>query len=418
MTNTQTSIPIWRVTEATERARAPEWMSFHIYKEAQRCPLAVSLQRSHYRQLWNGFGYPIKPSVSAIAGILVHEAAETILKQFARTGVSSLMQPDAMSVLRELGGFTKILEHAMNAFFTSQSNNPRFEQFRDDLSRTLRKRLPQLRGTLQALLAGHEWGLSPTKPGAHRSSKVSATQKKELARLPLGSGTFVEVDLEDAVSKWRGRVDIMNITEHGCSITDLKSGSASEEHLEQLTVYSMLWLEDSDRNPAHLPVLGLQLVYASGAVGIEVPDDGQLKEFRKDLLASSESVRSALDSSDVPANPSRENCRHCSVKLLCQPYWQSLPTLGSDGHLSCSQVTLLETRGERAWLAAVTSSSLLPMNEKIVIRNYDGGKAFWSELKPGLSIRFTDGLLSSSEESETPVINLSMMSEALFVVPS
>jgi PD-(D/E)XK nuclease superfamily len=219
------------------------------------------------------------------------------------------------------------------------------------------------------------------------------------------------------VSKWRGRVDLMNIREDGCSITDLKSGSVSEEHSEQLAVYSMLWLEDSGRNPTRLPVLDLQVVYSSGAVRITVLDDDQLKSFRKDLIASSELIRSALNSSDVPANPSRENCRHCPVKLLCQPYWQSLPTLGSDGPLSCSQVTLLESRGERAWLAAVNSSSLLPVNEKVVIRNYEGGKAFWSELKPGLSIRLTDGLLSSSEVSDTPVINLSLMSEALFVLP-
>lgn len=121
---------------------------------------------------------------------------------------------------------------------------------------------------------------------------------------------------------------------------------------------------------------------------------------------------------EVRANPTRENCRHCSVKLLCQPYWQSLPTLDPDGHLSCTQVTLLVARGERAWFASVTSSSMLPMNERVVIRNYEGGKAFGSELKPGLSIRLTDGLLSSSKVSDTPVINLSLMSEALFVVPS
>ena len=168
----------------------------------------------------------------------------------------------------------------------------------------------------------------------------------------------------------------MNISEDGCSITDLKSGSVSEEHSEQLAVYSMLWLEDSDRNPTRLPVLDLQVVYSSGAVRITVLDDDQLKSFREDLIASSELIRSALNSSDVPANPSRENCRHCPVKLLCQPYWQSLPTLGSDGPFSCSQVTLLESRGERAWLAAVNSSSLLPVNEKVVIRNYEGGKAF------------------------------------------
>ena len=175
----------------------------------------------------------------------------------------------------------------------------------------------------------------------------------------------------------------MSVSEHGCSITDLKSGNELEEHSEQLTIYSMLWLEDSDRNPSRLPVQGLQIVYASGAVAIAVPDDEKATVLRRELIASSESVRSALNSSDVPANPSRENCRHCSVKLLCEPYWKSLSAVGSDGHYSSSQVTLLEMRGERAWLATVTSSSFLLANEKVLVRDYEGGKPFWSDLKPG-----------------------------------
>jgi hypothetical protein len=36
-------------------------------------------------------------------------------------------------------------------------------------------------------------------------------------------------------------------------------------------------------------------------------------------------------------------------------------------------------------------------------------------MRPGLSVRLTDGVLSSFDESDTPVINLSMMSEAVFL---
>jgi len=36
-------------------------------------------------------------------------------------------------------------------------------------------------------------------------------------------------------------------------------------------------------------------------------------------------------------------------------------------------------------------------------------------MKPGLSVRLTDGVLSSLDGAETPVINLSMVSEAVFL---
>jgi len=184
---------------------------------------------------------------------------------------------------------------------------------------------------------------------------------------------------------------------------------------EQLIVYAMLWNEDLDRNPAHLPIKSLQIVYGSGTIAVEVPDTAQMLIFRRDLIDSSESVRSALNASAVSAKPSKENCQHCPVKLLCQPYWESLPSVSSDDHLSNNQVTLIKARGDRAWLATVTASAAIEVGQKIIVRNYEGGKAFWNDLRSGLSIRLTDGVLSSQEETDVPVFNLSMMSEALFL---
>ena len=143
----------------------------------------------------------------------------------------------------------------------------------------------------------------------------------------------------------------------GCTIIDLKSGVfASEEHKEQLIVYAMLWSTDLDRNPASLPVRSLQIVYSSGAVAVAVPNHIQIQAFRKDLIESSELVRSALNASAVAANPSQDNCRYCQVKLLCRPYWESLSSFSKDEHLSNNQVTLIEARGDRAWVAIVTAS--------------------------------------------------------------
>jgi len=129
MDRVSTPIPIWKVAEPTDQARAPEWMSFHVFKEAQRCPLSVALRRSSYSQLWGGFGYPSRPTAAAVSGIVVHEAAEILLKELAQAGVTSLMHPEAMNVLRRLGGFTKVLENSLVEFFARENDNPRFEQF-------------------------------------------------------------------------------------------------------------------------------------------------------------------------------------------------------------------------------------------------------------------------------------------------
>jgi CRISPR/Cas system-associated exonuclease Cas4 (RecB family) len=415
MTEENAYLPIWAVTEPSEQTHAPEWMSFHVYKEALRCPLSVSLQRSSYKQLWDGYGYPSRPSAAAVSGIVVHDAAETVLKKLVQAGVSSLMDPKAMSVLKEQGGFTKVLERSLNTFFADQIANPRFEQFRNDLHRNVKQKIPQMRATLQALLVSQVWTSSTNSTKDLASDIISIKHEPPTKRFALGTGTSVEIDLEDKTARWRGRADVIEVSQNGCSITDLKSGSASKDHEVQLLVYTMLWREDQDRNPSLIPVMSLAIVYADGKVDVPIPDAAAMQTFREELISSSGSVRKALDSPTVPANPTPDNCRYCPVKLLCGPHWRSLLEVGADGLLSSNEVSLIESRGDRAWLARVTASPILPVNQQVVIRNYEGGKPFWNEMKAGLSVRLTDGRVSEPEADEIPVINLSMMSEALFV---
>ena len=156
----------------------PNGCLFTFSQEAQRCPLSVTLQRSSYRQLWDGAGYPTRLNAAAVAGIAIHEAAETVLKELARAGVTSLMQPAAMTILKELGGFTRVLENALGDFWANQGNNPRFEQFRDDLLRRLRLKLPQMRPTLQALLVSHVWTMSGQGAETPQKSTSSPVRKQ------------------------------------------------------------------------------------------------------------------------------------------------------------------------------------------------------------------------------------------------
>jgi CRISPR/Cas system-associated exonuclease Cas4 (RecB family) len=406
---------IWRTAKPSEQARAPEWMSFHVFKDAQRCPLSVTLQRSSYKELWDGFGYPTRPNAMAVTGIVVHEAAETIMRRLAQAGVASLMQPEAMGLLKDLGGFTKVLERAIDELFANHSNNPRFVQVRDDLLRTLRTKLPQMRATLQSLIVGHVWTSAPSVNPSLLTNARPSIDKYHSKREPLELGTFVEVDLQDCQAKWRGRIDVLEVDDTGCAITDLKSGAVAQEHKDQLLVYAMLWSEDTDRNPTHLPVRYLRIVYVTGTVEVNIPSTGEMQDFRKSILESSEQVRSLLDADNVPANPSRENCRYCPVKLLCGAYWGSSPIPSADERISNNEVTLLEPRGERAWLATVEASTALSTDQQVIVRNYEGGKAFWREFHTGLVVRLTEGVLPSCDEGETPIINLTMMSEALFL---
>src|ERR1019366_4257187 len=104
-----TQTQLWNTRYPSEPSGAPEWMSYHVLREAERCPLAASLKHAWFRTLWERRGYPNRPNVGALMGIIVHAAAELIIQSMVAADVTSPTDPRAMAALRSLGGYTKVL---------------------------------------------------------------------------------------------------------------------------------------------------------------------------------------------------------------------------------------------------------------------------------------------------------------------
>jgi PD-(D/E)XK nuclease superfamily len=406
---------LWTTREPSEWASAPEWMSFHTFKDAQICPLAASLRNSYYASIWAKKGYPSRPNVAAITGTIVHICAERIVRQLVEEGIATLMDPAAMALLRKAGGFSKILQTALEDYQKKEQSNPRFVHFQDELLRSLRTRLPQMRATLQELLASHDWSAGATLAVVKKIEPIGSTDIKQGARAPLGMGAHMEVELVDASIGWRGVADVVVLSVDGCRIIDFKTGRPDQEHRRQMWVYAMLWNCDRETNPGQVPVKKLTLIYTSGSVDVPVPSREEMAAFRKSLIEGSEDLKDKLGSKRVPATPSVETCRYCQVKLLCDAYWKDLPAHEPGERFSNAELELVEKRGDRGWLAQVRSHKNLAPGEQLLLRCFESGSAFWSDLRPGLSLRVTDATLSIREPDDIPALNLSMLSEALFL---
>ena len=66
------------------------------------------LFRSKYPDLWDGSGYPEVPSAAALFGDVVHDSLEAIVRALAKGGCTSAIGPEAIAVLKELGGYTAV----------------------------------------------------------------------------------------------------------------------------------------------------------------------------------------------------------------------------------------------------------------------------------------------------------------------
>lgn len=408
MTASGELIPIWKICSPSSRATMPEWMSFHFLLEAEKCPRACALKNAGYLQLWDRAGFPNRPVVSAFAGLVVHSAAELIIKRFMQDGVKSAMEAKAMETLRSLGGYTTILSRVLDDAFQREADNPRFQQFKAPFLKLMLARIPNMRESLQELLRGQSW-ISRTSETTHEATTRAVGRR----RFRLGPGTHFEVELRDEQIMWKGRADIIMLSSAGCSISDLKTGSPSDHHQEQMIVYSVLWDGDQELNANQVPISDLRLCYSSGSISVSVPAKADMNKTRANLHERTAQIKEEMESEIVPARPSMDNCRYCQVKLLCDEYWTSSARNHSEQFRDV-ELVLESARGDSVWTAKLTFASGF-LGEEVVIKRSQSDLAFWKDLSEGMRVRLTDVHVTSREPDEMSLISLTTFSEALIL---
>lgn len=401
-------VPIWKIRSPSSRATIPEWMSFHFLLEAEKCPRACALMNARYSQVWNRLGFPSRPVAAAFSGLVVHSAAELIIKRFMDDGVTSAMEAKAMETLRNLGGYTAILSNVLDDAFQQEADNPRFQQFKASFQKLMLAKIPRMRESLQELLRGQSW-MSRTSETPHETT----TRAVDRQRFRLGPGTYFEVELRDKQIMWKGRADIITLSGAGCSITDLKTGSPSDHHHEQMIVYSVLWDGDRDLNSNQVPISDLSLCYSSGSISVSIPAQAETEQIRANLRERTVRIKEEIESEIVPARPSIDNCRYCQVKLLCDEYWTSSARDESEQFRDV-ELVLQSARGDSIWTAKLISASGRP-SEEVVLRRSQSELPFWKDLREHMRVRLTDVFVTPRALDELLLISLTTFSEALIL---
>ncbi|MGW6504285.1 PD-(D/E)XK nuclease family protein [Nonomuraea angiospora] len=305
----------------------PQW-SFSSLREIRTCPRRYALARASYPDLWDGHGYPQVPALATIFGHVIHDTLEMIVKAIVAAGCESAQSPEAVTVLRHLGGYTKLIERTTEKRLAGLQGNPRLsDDLRQSIHRRLHGRAADARVRVQAYISkavitpGGEPTAGGTSPGAIVSRRGSA---------PLSLGSHAEATLTASHLRLRGRVDLIRITESGAHITDYKTGDESPGHAEQLRLYALLWSLDADANPGGRPVAALTAAYPGRDIAIPVPSEPELHGIQKQAAASIEEAEAELAAAVPRAIPSTQNCSNCDVRHLCDAYWSSVAPDPSD----------------------------------------------------------------------------------------
>lgn len=396
----------WRVLTPTTWPDPPAEMSVSTHADIEECPRRWALGAAEYPDIWSGRGYPPKLQATALAGSVVHLALEIITKQLTGAGVPSLNDPSATQVLRELGGYTRVVEECVEHILKRFSDNPRALPLLEHAQRTLRGQVPMLRARVQSMLA--RLRLPKGVPPAPIASVVKAARPP--TRSPLANGTYPEVEVRAKSIRWKGKIDLLVLGDDACEITEFKTGAADQAHEFQVRVYAILWRLDGELNPAGRLVDRLVLLYDSQDVEVPPPSAQEIDNLGRDLLERRMASEAALAARPPVARPAAETCRYCGVRQLCDAYWAgSAQAISKDGRFGDIELKITGRHGPTSWDGVVVRSRDIPANTPALLRFQQP-----DEFRTGTRVRVLDGAISRDPEDDASptIVTLSAFSEA------
>lgn len=370
----------------------PAWWSFSSLSEVEACPRRWSLSHANYPEVWDRPGYPEYTYVGTVVGHVIHGSLEIIIGELVRAGCTTVDDASAVNVLRSVGGYTQLLRDQIEAQLSRLADNPRCAARLDHLQRGLLTRLPEMRQSVQALVARSEFKAS--------GSGGAVAKAGSTADGPLVDGTYTEVEVRSNDLSFSGRIDLLTISGQDVHIQDYKSGEPSTEHEEQLRTYATLWARRSDPGLGGPLATRLTLSYVAHDVEVEPPKPDDVDRLAGELRARIEDAAAQLTATEPDARPTADTCRFCSVRHLCEDYWRTADRPLTAG-VADLEIEVITRNGPRSWFVR-TGAAI-----EGILRASEG-----EELTEGQKRRLLGAFVSPAEEDEPLTISLSANSEA------
>lgn len=344
-----------------ERSRAvlreaPELWTYSSLKDVETCALRYALSSASYPELWNGYGYPRPVHPSALFGDIVHDAIERIVRALVAAGCTSATTPEAVTILRDLGGYSVVVGEAFAQRMAALNGNPRASaDRRAHIHRQLADRAPEARVEVQSRL--RRVNLVPRQGRPDGLGLASASSSRP--RTALTPGTYAEVSIRADELRIKARLDLLTVTANRVEIADHKTGRQDPEHLAQLLFYGVVWENDLGANPSKIPIGELTVAYQATDVTIQSPDAAE-------LVRITESIRSRVSAAQVqiaadpPVATTGAHCMQCPVRSICPAYWRTMlqdPASIAPGAWFDIEGVVGDQNGAKSWWLLDTSGS-------------------------------------------------------------
>jgi hypothetical protein len=376
-------------------------MSFSLLRRMESCPRQWALLHAEYPGLKAEKGYPEASSFGALRGRVVHRALSQICKELVAAGCAGVLDGRAVAVLKAMGGYTAVIERAIEAVLSETASNFRMSAHATSLQLQFIRELPALRERLQLLLSRLR-----VTPRTQRAGSAGRQIPSGPVASGLGEGVYSELFLRSTELAWSGIADLVEVGQEHIQITEFKTSEYSDEHRAQLCAYAVIWWRDERLNPSHRVANRLVLSYPQKMISVAPFTSAELSQYECELVERTRTARLECAQTSPPAKPNGSVCPDCQVRHLCPEYW-STPGLGMDQQPSHAQsedceIVTAGASGQWSWAATILraprSNLPLPQRCTLYVRGYD--QPAGARLTERARYRVLNCRLSASEDSE------------------
>ena len=320
-------------------------MSFSALRDIEKCPRRWSLKNATFPQFSGVSGYPTKPSVPAVRGLVIHSVLEDILRRAAGEKEKTL-GARVVRVLREGGGLSLIVQDHTESILNRYSENPR-AQYISAIIQRQPEFFSQVRVAVQKTLRGLASVHMDATSSGGPAQKDDASENRSWKR-----GLLSEVPL-NGPSEWYGKADLIVFDGDSVRIDDFKSGKPKDDDEEQLRVYAWLFWRDTKWNPTGKVPTDLVLRYQNGNTALPPPSVQALERLEEDILDRTRSARELIEGGSYPARVDDEHCPFCPVRQMCEPYWEDNQS-AADSVFRDVELVVSDVLSPRTWKVRVT----------------------------------------------------------------
>ena len=298
----------WRVVTLATWPAPPAEMSDVDIRGDRRVPTALGAQLCRVsgalgRARLPACSSPLRWRAASSTGARDHhEAAYASGRAFAE-------RPERPQVLRELGGYTRVVEECVERILKRYIDNLRAGALMEHAQRALRGQVPTLRVRVQSMLS--RLRLPNSAPPAPAASAPKSGGPPP--RLPAQNGSTRGGGPREE-HRVEGKIDLLVLGDDARQITDFKTGATDEAHKFQVRAYAVMWRLDDELNPSGRVVDRLVLAYENQDVDVAPPITSEIDEIGQN---SSRADRQRRPRCRTPALGTPE---HRVVSLLrCAP---------------------------------------------------------------------------------------------------